>query len=399
MVTAKRLEEAEQYRTSGSFGLLRLRERARENYHAFIESTTKTEKGASVRQESLHRIIHAHIDTCWDYGLHPLILAPFGHGKSVQVAVGRVCWEIGRDPSIRSKIICNNDGKAMERVMGCASLLRSKSYRFIFPDIRKPTKEEIANGAPSKWTQHEIYLSRPGMALDPSIQAAGVLSGGTGGRADLIVFDDIVDQKNAIDEPTLRDKVYENVQNVWMQRLVADGRAVGIATPWHMDDTTHRLMDNPAWSVLRCSISRDFGQIDLEVYNPPPNYPIPRLGSGMKRQEALTDWTYVSSTNILAARYDSARRSMDVTFRSGGAYRYLGVPLAIWDAFLRADSPGRFVSRELRSGYRAERTEPAPVPDEEVGSKALYRSQQEVIEDRVKALLDRGSNGTPIAQV
>jgi hypothetical protein len=164
----------------------------------------------------------------------------------------------------------------MERVMGISALIRTPRYRFVFDEVREVPKGKAGFGKQTKWTQHEIFLQRPGFALDPSVQAAGVLSAGTGGRADLLILDDVVDQKNALDEPKLRDKVADNIDNVWMSRLEPGGRVIMIATPWHQNDYTHRIQKREVWCTLRQWVSDDFSRIEQEVYNPPVDYPIPR---------------------------------------------------------------------------------------------------------------------------
>jgi len=198
--------------------------------------------------------------------------------NTIQLVVGFPTFLLGQDPNQRIKVICQNDVRAMERVMGISAIIRSAPYQVLFPNVREVPRELARKkGLQSKWTSHEIFLHREGFAIDPSVQAAGVLSGGTGGRCDLLIFDDVVDQKNAIDQPELRQKVIDNVDNVWSQRLEPTGRKLFVGTPWHQADLTHKLMERPSWSVLRNWISEDFKRIEMEVYNPPPGYPIPVL--------------------------------------------------------------------------------------------------------------------------
>jgi hypothetical protein len=119
-------------------------------------------------------------------------------------------------------------------------------------------------------------VERSGGAVDVSVSARGVLSTGVGGRADLLIFDDVVDQKNAILFPKMRRKVIDSFGQTWMSRLEPDGRALFIGTPWHLEDLTHVLLEQASWSVLRMPISEDCTRIDMEIYNPPSDYPIPR---------------------------------------------------------------------------------------------------------------------------
>ncbi len=331
--------------------------RCRENFHEFAGFCMRDEKGRAVTQESLHRVMQLHISTCWAAGLHAAVLAPFGHGKTVQLPVGRVCWELGKDPTLRFKIVCNNDKKAMERVMGCTALMFSDAYQLVFPEIRPvPQDKARRQRKQAKMTQHEVYLDRPGQALDASIQAAGVLSGGTGGRCDVMAFDDIVDQKNALDEPTMRAKVIANMENVWMERLAPNGRAFYVGTPWHQADATHKLMDNPEWCVLCCKISDDFQRIELEVYNPPDDYPLPRLsGAASPASGRMRGWVKVDSSNVRAVRYDQAEQQLTVAFLSGGVYRYRDVPRSLFDSLLAADSIGAFLNQNVKGVFPCER--------------------------------------------
>lgn len=333
---------------------------AREDFHRFAQFCIQDEHGGSIVQESLHRVIHLHVETCWWAGLHAGLLAPFGHGKTIQLPVGRTCWELGRDQSLRCKIISNNDGKAMERVMGCTALMFSPAYRLVFPHI-KPVPAEVAKKQrkQAKMTQHEVYLDRPGFALDPSIQAAGVTSGGTGGRADFMVFDDVCDQKNSLDEPITREKVYANIENVWLQRCTPAARVMYLGTAWHQADATHRLIDNPLWSFLVAAISDDFKRIDLKVYNPPDDYPIPRLAASptAASNRAAHGWVQVRSSNVDQVHYDLERQELHVRFLGGGHYKYKEVPRSIYDQMLAAESVGGFMNQNVRGIFPHERVD------------------------------------------
>jgi hypothetical protein len=46
--------------------------------------------------------------------------------------------------------------------------------------------------------------------------------------------------------------------------------------------------------------------------------------------------------------YDLGQRVLDLEFRRGAVYRYFDVPPSIHDAFLAADSKGRFFNRHIR---------------------------------------------------
>lgn len=59
----------------------------------------------------------------------------------------------------------------------------------------------------------------------------------------------------------------------------------------------------------------------------------------------------VASSSIAAIGYNAEERALWVQFVSGRTYRYDDVPQATYEAFLRADSKGRFFNREIRDTY------------------------------------------------
>jgi hypothetical protein len=349
---------------------------ARTDYNAFAEFALRDHTGEPITQGVLHRVWQVHIAACWDAGKHPAILAPFAHGKTIQLTVGFACFMLGMDRNLRIKIVCQSDDKAMERVMGISTVLQSPAYKLVFPHVRPvPKAKAQALGKQSKWTQHEIYLDRAGFAIDPSVQAAGVLSAGTGGRADMIIFDDIVDQKNAIDEPKLRDKVAANFDNVWMQRLEPHGRVLYVGTPWHQADNTHRIMDKPAWCVLRQWVSEDFRVLDQEVYNPPAEYPLPVAAQAAPSR--IKTVKVDGSSNVAEFSYDPLRHQLDVTFHNGQTYRYIEVPVQVYEALYIAPSKGKFLASQVKGRF------------------AYQRVTQQDTMDALRAGVRALTNGTP----
>ena len=328
---------------------------ARERYHAYAEFVLRDKRGRRIRQAIIHRTWYVHVMACWAAGVHPAILSMWGHGKSTQLVIGLPTWLIGLDQTLRTKIVCNTDTKAMERTMGISTVLRSPYYRLTFPEVHPVSAEKVAKtGQQSKWTQHDIFVDRPGFALDASFQAAGVLSGGLGGRCDLLILDDIVDRKNAIDHPADRERVIGTVEDVWMSRMESDARLLYVGNMWHQADYSHKILERPAWCVLRQWISDDFQRIEQEVYHPPPNYPLPPL-SGAPLARGDDDWIRVKSSNLRAIRYDAKEEVLEVAFVKSGTYRFLSVPKAVYDGLRRAKSKGKYLAAHVKNRYEFER--------------------------------------------
>lgn len=323
--------------------------RARSDYHDFVQFTMLDQSGRPLRQAAIHRCWDLHLRACWAAGLHPAIYAPFGHGKTVQLIGARAAFELGRNMNLRCKIVSDTDKNARNRVMEIARLLRSPKYKLVYPEVR-PTSDKFRKGTRRQWTQHEILLDRPGEAIDPSVQAFGIMGAGIGGRGDLILFDDVVNQKNAIDEPKYRDKIVEDFDMVWMSRREPWGRVALIGTLWHQLDLHHDLMRRPAWCVLVQRISEDKTHIEQEVYNPPPNYPLPSIHEGMEKRAVRK----VVSSTIRSAKYENEK--LEIAFNSGGVYVYSGVPRSLYQGLSEATSPGKFFLEHIKGKYEFQKT-------------------------------------------
>jgi hypothetical protein len=227
--------------------------RAREDKIAFMESLGRNNEGQAIRLAEIHRQWLRHIDYCWKRRLRAIILAPFGHGKST-VMVPLIAWLIGQDTNRRVKVITNDDSSSSQRVSAVKRIIESPGYRNIFKDVRRG----------GKWTDHELYVRRHGNSIDPTLHARGVFSTGIGGRADIEVFDDVVDQKNSNDSGQ-RKRVLDFVEQTWLNRLEPTGKALFIGTVWHAGDSYHVLKEKPGYCTLIQRVSNDCTCIEQEV--------------------------------------------------------------------------------------------------------------------------------------
>jgi hypothetical protein len=60
---------------------------------------------------------------------------------------------------------------------------------------------------------------------------------------------------------------------------------------------------------------------------------------------------------LASVGYDSATQELEVEFRSGRVYGYVGVPQSVYDWLMRARNKGIFVTRQIAGRY-AERSLP-----------------------------------------
>ena len=209
-------------------------------------------------QAEIHDEIQNHIDECRKRDLKYCgVLAPWGHGKTEQVTIGRALKFLGENKNYRIQIICNTDDNAKARVSVIGKYIETdKDYHTVYPEIKPDYNAE--------WTKHKITVERESRSKDGSIEAWGITTSGTGSRADIQLYDDPVDLRNAIQNPAMRPQIKEMMKNVWLSRLVPDGFACYIATVWHNDDLTSDLRANPEWNFLVMKVSEDLSCIECE---------------------------------------------------------------------------------------------------------------------------------------
>lgn len=59
----------------------------------------------------------------------------------------------------------------------------------------------------------------------------------------------------------------------------------------------------------------------------------------------------VKSSNIREVGYDAPSQTLEVQFRTGGVYQYLGVPHSVYQGLMQAASHGSYFQRHVRNRY------------------------------------------------
>lgn len=63
----------------------------------------------------------------------------------------------------------------------------------------------------------------------------------------------------------------------------------------------------------------------------------------------------VRSSNIKSVGYDERTMTLEIEFTSGEIYQYLNVPVATFQALMRASSHGRYLNEHIKDKYRFKR--------------------------------------------
>ena len=166
-----------------------------------------------------------------------LILAPRGSAKSTAVSVNYTTWKIGRNPLIRFLLCFQSmeaQGMAFARQIETI-FTENQRYIEVFGEM-KPEK-------PERWTSSEMIVNRrepPGGLKDPTLGIVGIGSSIPSKRADEIIGDDLVTEKNAYSK-TLQDQLERFVFVSLGPILVPNGRRIFTGTTFDPDDLATRI--------------------------------------------------------------------------------------------------------------------------------------------------------------
>lgn len=232
---------------------------AREDPNAFAEYAFEDSvSGNRLRQAEVHRDLQGAIR---DQDIsHLMVEFPRNHGKTTQVEIA-ILWLLGNEPNLRFKIVCESDNKAQERVQHLAQHIMGNSrIRDVFPNL-KPARR-------GDWTKKKIVVDRSRLMRDVSIEACGIQTAATGGRADYLVADDPVGRRNALEIPKLRETVKRAWHSDWLNLLEPSGRTIYIYTPWHTADLSHQLKKNPVYRVFSRPVGPNMEPVWEEKWPP-----------------------------------------------------------------------------------------------------------------------------------
>lgn len=223
---------------------------ARADFCAFMEYCFFDE---ATRRPFLQQWFHDEWSEAWTANDRVIIVAPRDHGKTSQI-VGRVIWELGKNPNLRIKIACAADGRAKERLFEVVQHIEhNRRVHEVFPHLKQDKHAE--------WSKHKIIVERTALHRDASVEALGITSTATGGRCDLLIADDVVDRRNALTAPKLREQIKQAWKSDWTNLLEPNSRIWYICTLWHKDDLSHELMENKAFKTLFYAVDQSFGAL------------------------------------------------------------------------------------------------------------------------------------------
>lgn len=224
---------------------------AREDINEFIEFVIKDERtNKPVKQAPHHEEFHALADTHKRLILWAFVEA----GKTQQLAIGRVLWELGRNPNLRIAVISATLDQSQKLVRSIAAYIETSSeLREVFPHLR-PSGEHVVGTKKRKqadpWSSQKLTVKRSSRAKDPSIVASPVTGRILGSRIDLLILDDVVTWEIA-NSPAQRKDLSTWLHGTATGRLTDGARVWVLGNAFHPEDLLHELEKNPVWFAKR----------------------------------------------------------------------------------------------------------------------------------------------------
>lgn len=211
---------------------------AREDVNEFIEYVIKDERtNKSVVQAPHHEEFHTLADT------HKRLII-WGHvesGKTQQLAIGRVLWELGRNQNLRIAVVSATLSQSQKLVRSIQAYIEtSPELHDVFPDL-KPG---------STWSSQLLTVKRTSRAKDPSLVASPVTGRILGSRIDLLILDDVVTWDIA-NSPAQRRDLSTWLHGTATGRLTDGARVWVLGNAFHPEDLLHELEKNPVWAARR----------------------------------------------------------------------------------------------------------------------------------------------------
>ena len=158
-----------------------------------------------------------------------MIFSPPGSAKSTYASVIAPAWIMGKKPNTQIILASYGTGIAAKQSRKVRTICKDPRYTSIWPE--KPTLNDDQR-AVDDWQ----------LSNGSSMMAAGLLAGITGNRADGVIIDDPVANREQADSATLREKTYNEYIDTAMTRAKPKMWAIIIQTRWHEEDLAGSIL-------------------------------------------------------------------------------------------------------------------------------------------------------------
>ena len=158
-----------------------------------------------------------------------MIFSPPGSAKSTYASVLAPAWAMGRKKNTQIILASYGTSIAAKQSRKVRAIVRDPRYTALWADKPQLLDDQRAV---DDWQ----------LTNGSSMMAAGLLAGITGNRADGIIIDDPVANREQADSPTIREKIYNEYIDTAMTRAKPKMWAIIIQTRWHEEDLAGSIL-------------------------------------------------------------------------------------------------------------------------------------------------------------
>lgn len=174
-----------------------------------------------------------------------VIEGPREHGKT-ETIVCLALFILGINPSLRIKVVSNTDTNAIKFITQVEkNIISNNELHEVFPGLVPDPRGSWAGGAMDVLKDEDANLG----IKDCSIEGYGATAAATGGRTDLILFDDIVGARETITEPARLPKIKQLFFHDWLN--IGGQSHIYIGSAWSPDDLIEDLVSHEMWHVWK----------------------------------------------------------------------------------------------------------------------------------------------------
>ncbi|KKM00974.1 hypothetical protein LCGC14_1799100, partial [marine sediment metagenome] len=159
-----------------------------------------------------------------------LILLPRGHLKSSLITIGKVIQFVLINQNVRIKIVNASYNKATEFLAEIKQHLQDERFVNLFPEILF----ENPAGESDSWSVNKINVKRTCIVPGATIEIMGIMTGNIGKHCDIIVFDDLHDDKNTKTAELIA--IVKQRYRLYLSVLEPRGLRINVGTRWKKED-------------------------------------------------------------------------------------------------------------------------------------------------------------------
>ena len=171
-----------------------------------------------------------------------MVFCPPGSAKSTYGSVVAPAWAMGRKPNTQIILASYGTSIAAKQSRKVRAICKDPRYVAIWQEKPQLTEDQRAV---DDWQ----------LTNGSSMMAAGLLAGITGNRADGIIIDDPVANREQADSPTIREKTYDEYIDTAMTRAKPSMWALLIQTRWSEEDLAGMILPagyNGESGMIKC---------------------------------------------------------------------------------------------------------------------------------------------------